>query len=242
VLVAVAGLALVHRQVPPARREWNNTVAATLFVPVSGLFSVLAAFMIRLGWQQFDNARLNIQHEVNALSEIYWNADALPQPQQQRIKELAQSYAQTTIDEEWALMDQGEASERAWSITDDLRDSVDAVKPSTTVEQTHYNQLVRQIQNMLDYRRLRLQASREGLPAVLWAVLLVVGALLISFTYLFGSKRFRAHALMVAVVTVAITMSLFTIKALEYPFSSPTVASPEPFELVLEGFKAHAKR
>ena len=242
VLAAVTGLAVVHRLVPPERRESNNTVAATLFLPLSGLFSVLAAFMIGLGWQQYDNARLNIQREVNALSEIYWDAEALSPPQRERIKELAQSYAQATIDEEWALMGEGEASARAWSITDEIRDSVNAVEPSTTVEQTHYTHLVGQVQNMLDYRRLRLHASREGLPTVLWAILLVVGAMLISFTYLFGLKNFRVHALMVAAVTVAITMSLFTIKSLEYPFSRPAVASPEPFELVLEGFKAHAER
>jgi hypothetical protein len=198
--------------------------------------------MIGLGWQQFDNARTNIQREVNALSEIYWHAEAAPQPQRQRIKDLAKSYAQTTIDEEWALMGQGEASERAWSITDELRDSVNALEPSTTVEQTRYTQLVEQVQNMLDYRRLRLHASREGLPTVLWAVLLVVGALLISFTYLFGLKRFWVHALMVAAVTVTVVISLFAIEALEYPFSSPTVASPEPFELVVEGFEAQAQR
>jgi hypothetical protein len=242
VLAAVTGLAVVHRLVPPERRESNNTVAATLFLPVSGLFSVLAAFMIGLGWQQVENARANVQREVNALSEIYWDADALPQPQQQQIKELAQSYAQTMVDEEWDLMGQGEASGRAWSITDDLRDSVNAVEPSTTVEQTHYTHLVAQVQTMLDYRRLRLYASLEGLPVILWAVLLVVGALLISFTYLFGMKHFWVHALMVAAVTVVITVSLLTIKDLEYPFSSPTIESTEPFELVLEGFKAHAER
>jgi hypothetical protein len=235
-------LALVHRLAPPARRESSNSVGGILFIPLSGLFSVLAAFMIGLGWQQFDNARMNVQREVNALSAIYWHADALPQPERQRVRELARSYAQATLDEEWALMGQGKESERAWSITDDLRDSVDAVEPSTTVEQTRYGQLAQQVENLLDYRRLRLLASREGLPPILWVVLLGLGTLLISFTYLFGLKRFWVHALMVAAVTAAVAISLVTVRSLEYPFSSPTLVSPEPFELVLRGFEAQAQR
>jgi Protein of unknown function (DUF4239) len=242
VLAALAGLALVYRLLPPERRELSNSVGGILFIPISGLFSVLAAFMIGLGWQQYDNAHLDIQREVNALSAIYWHADTLPQPNRQRIQELAQSYAQATLDEEWTLMAQGEDSTRAWSITDDLQDSVDALEPSTTVEQTRYGQLIAQVENMLDQRRLRLLASREGLPPILWVVLLGLGMLLISFTYLFGMKRFWVHALMVGAVTAAVSLSLFTVYSLEYPFSDPDVVSAEPFEKLLEGFEAQAER
>ena len=242
VLGALGGLASVYLLVPPERREPYNSVGGILFVPISGLFSLLAAFMIGLGWQQYDDARVNVQREVNALSAIYWHADTLPQPDRRRIQELAHSYAQAILDEEWALMAQGEDSTRAWSITDELRDSVDALEPSTTVEQTRYGQLTMQVENMLDYRRLRLLASREGLPPILWAVLLGLGALLISFTYLFGLKRFWVHALMVGAVTAAVTLSLFTVEALEYPFSNPALVSAEPFEKVLEGFEARAER
>ncbi len=107
VLVALGGLALVYLLVPPERREPYNSVGGILFIPISGLFTLLAAFMIGLGWQQFDNANLNVQREVNALSAIYWHADAFPRPERQRVQELTLSYAQATVDEEWALMGRG---------------------------------------------------------------------------------------------------------------------------------------
>ena len=79
--------------------------------------------------------------------------------------------------------------------------------------------------------------AEEGIPAVLWAVLVLGGIVTVGFTYLFGLENTWSHRLMVAAVAGLIGLVLFTIGALEYPFSGGARIGPGAFELVLERFQ-----
>lgn len=242
VLLAIAGLVLAHRLVPISTREGYNTVAGIIYMPLSGLFGIVTAFTVFLAWQQFDAAYKTVQREASELSDVYWRADDLPEPQRQQIQQLAHSYAQAVIDEEWPLMGQGQESPHAWAIVDNLRRSIDSIEPSTASEQTLYSRQVTDFDDMTNDRRIRLLESREGIPPILWTVLLIGAPLIIGFTYLFGLKSFRGHLVMVAVLTVVIATVLFTIKTLEYPFTGDTRVTPGAFESVLQGFDANSEQ
>jgi uncharacterized integral membrane protein len=60
---------------------------------------------------------------------------------------------------------------------------------------------------------MRLVAAEEGIPAVLWAVLIFGGVAAIGFTYLFGLQNTWAHRLMVLTLAAVIGLVLFTIGA-----------------------------
>ena len=240
VLVALAGLILVHRLVPATHRESYNNVAAPIIVPLSSLLGVLLAFAVFIVWQQFNTAEVTSQAEASKLAAIYWHAEELPESERQQMQELARSYAQVVIEEEWPLMEQGQESSQAWAIVDELRRSVDRFEPGTSSEQNLHRQEVTLVDDMMKDRRLRLLQSREGIPTILWITLLSGSVPLIGFTYLLGLKNVRAHLLPLAMVTAIIVIGLFAIKSLEYPFSGDTKVKPSAFELVLNRFQADA--
>ena len=82
-----------------------------------------------------------------------------------------------------------------------------------------YDQSLTRVHEVSDARRLRLLEVGQGLPRILWVVLLGGGVVTVGFTYLFGLKSNWAHALMVAALTLVVCRILFTIGALEYPFA-----------------------
>jgi hypothetical protein len=241
VLVALAGLILVHRLVPATHRESYNAVAAPIIVPLSTLLGVLIAFAVFIVWQQFNTAQVTSEEEASKLAAIYWHAEELPESERQQIQELARSYAQVVIEEEWPLMEQGQASSQAWAIVDELRRSVDRFEPSTSTEETLHDRQVTLVDDMMNDRRLRLLQSREGMPTILWITLLSGSVPLIGFTYLLGLKHLRAHLLPLAMVTSIIVIGLFTIKSLEYPFSGSAQVKPSAFELVQNRFEADSQ-
>jgi hypothetical protein len=53
------------------------------------------------------------------------------------------------------------------------------------------------IHDLNDARRDRLVDAKEGLPALLWVVLLLGGVIVVGFTYLFGLDNTLVHTLMV---------------------------------------------
>ena len=241
VLLALTGLVLVTRLVPETRRSSSNVGGGLIFRPISGVFSILIGFTAFLVWQQYTAAHVTAQREASELAAIYWHAEELPASHRLQVQQYARTYALVVIQEEWPLMGQGQESSKAWDTVDKLRSTVDGFEPSNSSEEALHTRQVTLVDDVLNDRRLRLLQSREGLPPVLWAVLLGGTLLLVGYTYFFGLQDFRAHLLMVAMLTALIVAVLFTIKSLEYPFSGEMRVEPSAFELVLNRFNSDSQ-
>jgi lysylphosphatidylglycerol synthetase-like protein (DUF2156 family) len=218
-LVAVVGLLLVQRLVPPDRREEHNNVAGFIYAVLGVAYAVLLAFMLIAVWQDYNTAQTNVESEAHELAGVYFLASQLPEPQRTRLQDLARTYARVVVEEEWPMMKQGETSPRADSLLRQLRLKLLEFDPHTKGEQVLYERGLTQVHDAVDARRSRLLQVREGIPNLLWVVLVVGGVITVSFTYLFGLKSNRTHALMVAALTLVICAILFTIGEFNNPFS-----------------------
>ena len=118
-----------------------------------------------------------------------------------------------------------------------MRATLQEFEPRTVAEQELYAEGLDRIQRLGDARRMRVVAAEEGLPGVLWAVLVFGAVVAVGFTYLFGLQNSWAHRLMVMSLTAVIALVLFTIGVMEYPFSGGARLEPEAFELILERFE-----
>ena len=236
VLGAVAGLVLVQRLVPPERRERQNNVAGFIFAVLGVAYAVLLAFVVIAVWQDYETAQTNVESEAHELDGIYFLASQLPEPERARIQELVRTYARVVVEEEWPMMERGQTSPRADSLLRQLTMNLLEFDPRTEGGQVLYESGLGQLHDAADARRSRLLEVREGIPDLLWVVLVVGGVITVSFTYLFGLRSNLAHALMVAALTLVICGILFTIGEFDYPFSGPVEIRPEAFKEVLHSF------
>jgi hypothetical protein len=244
-LAAVVGLVLVQRLVPVTIRKENNDVAGFIYAVLGVIYAVLLALVVIAVWEEFGRARVTVEGEANALAEIFWLANRLPEPEGRHIQELARSYAQEVVEEEWPLMAQGQTPlmedtgevAQGWVLIDDIRATLQEVEPRTVAGQELYAEGLDQVQRLADARRTRLVAAEESLPSVLWVVLIVGGIVVVSFAYLFGLENTWAHGLMVVSLAGVIALVLFTISVLDHPFSGGARIDPGAFELVLNRFE-----
>jgi len=118
-----------------------------------------------------------------------------------------------------------------------MRLAVQGMEVGTLADQVIYDKGLERVNGLADASRTRLVEADEGIPAILWVVLVVGGAVTVGFTYLFGLENTRVHRLIVAALAGVIALVLFTIGALEYPFWGGARVGPGAFELVLEGFE-----
>jgi hypothetical protein len=237
-LLAVGGLVLVQRLVPIEVRQPHNDVAGFIYAVVGVAYAVLVGLILIAVWEQWEAAKITADDEASEVAEVFWVANRLPQPEGRHIQELARSYAQVVVEEEWPLMEQGKASPKAWVILDDIRDSIQNLDPSTDAQQVLYDQGLERVHDLSDARRERLLEAQEGIPGILWVVMLVGGVVTVGFTYLFGLENTTTHMLMVAGLTLVICLILFTVAALNYPFRGDVRVGPEAFEQVLGRFES----
>jgi len=135
------------------------------------------------------------------------------------------------------LMTQVEQTPAGWTLIDDIRANLQEFQPRTQADVQLYAEGLDQVQRLADARRMRLVAAEEGVPAVLWSVLIFGGIAAVGFTYLFGLQNTWAHRLMVLTLASVIGLVLFTIGAMEHPFSGGARIGTEAFDLVLERFE-----
>jgi hypothetical protein len=243
--VALAGLEVVQRLVPATSRQPHNDVAGFIYAALGVIYAVLIALVVIAVWEEYDAASVTVEQEANALAEIFWLGNRLPEPEGSHIQELCRSYAEEVVDKEWPLMEQGEAplmtqveqTPTGWTLIDDIRANLQEVEPQTQADEQLYAEGLDQVQRLADARRMRLVAAEEGVPAVLWSVLIFGGIAAVGFTYLFGLQNTWAHRLMVLTLAAVIGLVLFTIGAMEHPFSGGARIGTEAFDLVLERFE-----
>jgi hypothetical protein len=244
-LAALAGLELVQRLVPATSRQPHNDVAGFIYAALGVIYAVLLALVVIAVWEEYRAASETVEQESNAVAEIFWLGHRLPEPEGAHVQELARSYAEEVVHNEWPLMEQGEAplmmqtqgTPAGWAIIDDIRASLQNFEPRTKADEQLYAEGLDQIQRLNDARRMRLVASEEGIPGVLWSVLIFGGVAAVGFTYLFGLESTWAHRLMVVTLAAVIGLVLFTVGALGHPFEGGARIGSEAFDLVLERFE-----
>ena len=233
---------MVQRLVPAEKRQEHNDVAGFLYAVVGVVYAVLLALLVIAVWEQYQKANETVESEASAVGEIAWLAHRLPEPERHELQEDARSYAQEVVDQEWPRMEQGleggvQSLPEGWDLIDDMRATLQDFEPSTEAEQNLHAEGLDQIDRLGDDRRLRLVAAEEGIPGVLWVVLVFGAVVVVGFTYLFGLRNSWAHRLMVMSLTAVIALVLFTVGVMEHPFSGGVHLEPEAFELILERFE-----
>jgi hypothetical protein len=243
-LTALLGFELVHRLVPAGSRQRSNDVAGFIYAALGVIYAVILALVVIAVWEEYQSASETVEQEANAAAEIYWLGHRLPEPEGAHVQELVREYAEEVVHREWPLMEQGRTplmtqvrgTPAGWTIIDDIRASLQNFEPRTKAEEQLYGEGLDQIDALSDARRMRLVAAEEGLPGVLWSVLIFGGVAAVGFTYLFGLESTWAHRLMVVTLAAVIGLVLFTVGALGHPFEGGARIGTGAFELILERF------
>ena len=235
VVLAIVGLLSIHRLlVPLIHLDSYSEATSTTHQTIALVYGVTIAFTIFLVWEHLDTAQATTQHEASDLEAIYRLAEQLPESDRAQVQGLSWSYAQVVVEEEWPLLAHAQGSPHAQDTLDELRTSIQEFAPQTMGEQALYTQMLTQVVTLEDNRGLRLLESNEGVPPLLWIVLVITGILTVTFAYLYGMEHPRVQIVRVAVLTVVVALSLYTVRVIEYPYVGDVQVRPEAFEKVLD--------
>ena len=206
---------------------------AGFFLAVLGVvYAVLLAFLVVSVWQDYTDARSTTEEEANAVLDVYRLADGLPDPVGNQIQTLARTYTAVAIEDEWPAMQSGDlvSTQDAtlaalWPLVTHLdgNENVDVIQAA----------ILDHLADLSDHRRLRHLAANEGLPAMMWILLIGGGIVTVIFTYFFGTPNARAQYAMTALYTVAIAFVIALISLVVFPFRGDISIPPDAFEQAL---------
>jgi Protein of unknown function (DUF4239) len=138
------------------------------------------------------------------------------------------------IKEAWPLQRRGEVPRAGVKEIDDVEAKLVAFEPTTEGQKLLHGETLRSYGQMLEARRLRLDAVLTGLPGALWFVI-VIGALVsLSSTFFFQVEDTLVQKFQVVLLAIFIGMIIFIIFALDRPFRGDLGLQPEPYQLIYD--------
>jgi len=237
VALSLGGLVLVRRWILAEHLKTQHDVTDPLSQVVGMMFAVLLGFMVGDAMQRFAQARTIVQQEAASLGDVFRLADGLPDANRDRIRALCVTYAEQTINDEWPKMAQHSTSTIAWETYRKLWKECVTLKPKEQGESNVQQGLLNCMVMLADNHRLRVEALHNGLPVVLWVVLVIGGVATIVFTYFFAAHHLKIQLIMVSIVSLVICLNIFLLASYDDPFSGDVKVSPSAFETDLRTFK-----
>jgi hypothetical protein len=229
---AMGGLVLARRHLHREDLEGVRDVASYLFAVAGTLYAVILGLVVVDAMTKFYDARLAVEEESNALSDILLIASQLPGDGPRRVRELADAYVRAVIEDEWPRMTVGGPSPEARRLAVDLVRETYAIEPRDDRESQLFAGAVQAATQFWNGRRTRLLLAEDsGLPALVWVVLIVGGAITVVFTYFFKIGRFGLQVAMTAMLSTIIALNLYLILMFASPFSGTIQVGPGGFEL-----------
>jgi hypothetical protein len=88
--------------------------------------------------------------------------------------------------------------------------------------------------NLIEYRRLRIDAVNSGLSFVMWVVIWAGAIISIGVAYFFDVDDWKLHAILVGLMAGFVGLVIFMIIINDRPFFGYVSVSPDPYKLILE--------
>jgi hypothetical protein len=238
VVLALLGLFHVRRRVPLDVQMEQNEVAGFFIAVLGVVYAVILAFAVIAVWEDLDEARVTTEREANNVGDLYRVAEGLPDAIRIPVQEQAVAYARSVAFDEWPLLHRAAESANSRATIESLWALVRQFEPAGPREQALYGKLLDELQDLNDARRMRLLSAREGIPHLIWGVLIGGGVVTVLFTYFFGLKNFRAQIAMTVLYVASIGFVLFLIASIDHPFSGSVSITPEAMEQVIQRIEA----
>lgn len=212
----------------------HNDIVSFVFAGI-GVFYGLALGLIAVAtWEDFTDVDGLVGKEAAALAGLYRDLDGYPQPLRGEIEGLLRDYTRHIIEKDWPAHRRGVVEQVGSELLDVLDDKIMAFEPSREREKIVQADIIRSLDSVVELRNLRLQAVSTGLPASLWAVVLIGAFLNIALTYLFWVENRALHALLVAMLATFIGLLIFLTAAMDNPFRGDFSVSPDAYQIALD--------
>jgi hypothetical protein len=221
----MGGILLARHVLPRRFRGVEDEVAANVATVVSAIFAVLLAFVVIVVWQQWDDAQAKVQQEADALSNLYEEAGVFPEPRRSELRAQLRDYVRIILSDEWPALADGRESPQARAALARLRQTYQGLQFSTTQNSLIYLDSIQQINQVNDLRRLRILASRDSIPLIVWAVLIVGASLTLVLTIYLSAYTTTLQAFLTTAVAALIAVSLFLLIAMDNPYSGDVAVS-----------------
>jgi hypothetical protein len=233
---ALGGLAIFSRYILPRLKLGpEESVFTSAMMQAIMVFYGLAVALIAVSvWQTYTDAGATTSREATAIGVLYREMGGYPEPVRSQLRQKLREYVEYVINEAWPQQRRGQVPRGGVENVNDVEAKLVAFEPATEGQKLLHAETLRAYSQLIEARRLRLDAVLTGLPGALWFVI-VLGALVsLSSTFFFHVEDALLQRIQVVLLAIFIGMIIFIIFALDRPFRGDLGLQPDSYQLIYD--------
>src|SRR3954453_3467607 len=236
--IALTGLVLSRRFVLP-RLHYNDGAndAVSGTVQAIGVFYGITVGLIAVGvWNTNSNASELVSKEAVAIASLYRDVSGYPDPLRKELRTKLREYTVFVIEQAWPAQKTGHGQTvgAGIQIIDEFQAKIYTFQPANPGQVAIHGESLRAFNNLLEARRLRIDAVDHGLSTVMWILIWIGAAMSIGVAYLFNVQDPKLHASLIALMAGFLTIVLFMVIINDNPFYGRVSIPPDPYLLILD--------
>ena len=231
VVTALASL-VVFRSFEVEMRRRHLEVGTAIFLQLGVIYAVFLAFVFGQALTSFVAADDAIYAECAALHGAAILGTGLSEPSRTKVAEAMESYTTAVIGREWRTMREARAEDPvAFAREGAMLKTANGLEVSDPKDIRIAERVVTALIEAHKNREERIFQAGQGIPAGLWAMILIYCAALIGLV-LFSSLEYAlSHAILSGLFGALNVLVLLAVFVLQYPFEGPFRLSPNNFEM-----------
>jgi len=235
-LFAVVGLLVVRRRVLPRLhiRVEDSHFTGTMVHSVMVFYGLAVALMAVNVSETYTDVSKIITGEASSLNALYRDVSSYPEPIRLELQKELRDYADQVIHQAWPLQRRGQTPTAGIEHMSRFQAVLDKFEPATEGQKLLHGETLHAYNEMIQARRLRLDAVNTGLPAVMWAVIVAGAFISLSVSFFFKVEDARLHGILVSLLAALIGLLIFVTFALDRPFRGDLGLPPDPYQLVYD--------
>jgi hypothetical protein len=210
-----------------------NDVVGNVLSCFCVFYGLLLGLLSLAAYENFNEVEKTVAREAASLAALYRDVSTYPDPIRGELQSMLRDYCRFVIDEAWPAHRKGLAPEGGTSRFTDFHRRLASFEPTTRGQEIIHAETLRQFNELIALRRMRVYNVTTGIPASMWYVVFIGAFINIFLVWCFDINQ-AVHLVLGGLLSFFIGSVICLIAAMDNPFRGDVSVSPDAFSIVYE--------
>jgi len=237
----LVGLSLSRRYVMPrlGASKHQAEITATIVHGILIIYGLAVALLAIAVWEKYAEATRIVSSEASAIAALHRDLAGYPEPLGSHLQQELATYTLYTIRDAWPKQRKGIIPVAGIAMLDTFQEGLHGFEPATLGQLAHHQETLGAYNDMLLIRRERLQFVTVGLPAPMWAVVLVGAWITIAAAFFLDvGEGGGLNKLLIVLLSAIMGLLIFMIVFYDQPLRGDHSVSAKAYQVVYDQLMA----
>src|ERR1041385_1837585 len=230
-LYALLGSRIFRRRVLPRLRikDTDSDFSGAILQAVMVFYGLALALITVSVWESYSDVSKIISQEATTVAALYRDVTNYPEPLRSQLQSVLREYVNEVIRTSWPLQRRGKIPTGGVERIKRFQMMLDSFEPTTEGQKLLHGETLHAYNEMIQARRLRLDALDIRLPGILWLVISLGAVISLTSSFFFVIEDAWLQGIQVSLLAAFIGLVIFMIFALDRPFRGDLGIPPDPY-------------